>query len=39
MESLRAEGKVSERVYQALKKEYEARIEELKKKLGIPDTK
>jgi len=39
LEGLRAEGKVSERVYQALKKEYEARIEELKKKLGIPDTK
>jgi len=38
LESLRAEGKVSEHVYQALKKEYEARIEELKKKLGIPDT-
>jgi len=38
LEGLRAEGKVSEQAYQALKKEYESKIEELKKKLGIPDT-
>jgi len=37
LEDLRVEGRVSEQVYQALKKEYEAKIEELKKKLGMPD--
>jgi len=35
LEDLKAGGRVSEQAYQALKSEYEAKIQELKKKLGL----
>ncbi|MCC6005127.1 MAG: hypothetical protein LM590_12395, partial [Thermofilum sp.] len=35
LEDLKAGGRVSERAYQALKSEYEVKIQELKKKLGL----
>jgi hypothetical protein len=35
LEDLKAGGRISEQAYQALKSEYEAKIQELKKKLGL----
>ncbi|MCC6065816.1 MAG: hypothetical protein LM576_07515, partial [Thermofilum sp.] len=35
LEDLKAGGRISEQAYQALKSEYEAKVQELKKKLGL----